>query len=83
MGPGMHADSETNTGKGGGRGGKEAARHILAFEPRARLVVSSGYCNDPVMSNYEDYGFCSALPKPYKATDISVLLSRILQTKSA
>ena len=67
----------------GGMGGKEAARHILAFEPRARLVVSSGYCNDPVMSNYEDYGFCSALPKPYKATDISVLLSRILQTKSA
>jgi PAS domain S-box-containing protein len=61
----------------GGMGGREAARHILALDPRARLVVSSGYCNDPVMANYRDYGFCCALPKPYRASDLSVLLTKL------
>jgi CheY-like chemotaxis protein len=59
----------------GGMGGKEAAQYILAIDPDARLVVSSGYYNDPVMADFKSYGFCSVMPKPYKISDIAEVLS--------
>jgi two-component system, cell cycle sensor histidine kinase and response regulator CckA len=54
----------------GGMGGAEAARQILAFDPEAVLIVSSGYSADPVMANHRQYGFRAAIEKPYKAQDI-------------
>jgi CheY-like chemotaxis protein len=36
----------------GGMGGKEAAEQILAIDPQACLIVSSGYSNDPIMSEH-------------------------------
>jgi PAS domain S-box-containing protein len=58
----------------GGMGGVEAASRIRAFDPDARLVVSSGYSDDPVMANYRDYGFCAAMEKPYKVETIAQVL---------
>ncbi len=49
----------------GGMGGQEAARRILALYPEAKLIVSSGYSNDPVMANYREHGFCAAIAKPF------------------
>lgn len=42
----------------GGMGGKSAVRSVLNINPDAKVIVSSGYSNDPVMSNYRGYGFC-------------------------
>lgn len=61
----------------GGMGGKEAARSILSFDPTARLIVSSGYCNDQVMAEYEKYGFIAAVSKPYTAEKIIKTLKRL------
>lgn len=61
----------------GGMGGVEAARRILAFDPAARLVVSSGYSDDPVMANFAEYGFCAAIEKPYKIDDIILTLRSV------
>jgi two-component system, cell cycle sensor histidine kinase and response regulator CckA len=58
----------------GGMGGKEAARQILAIDPKARLIVSSGYSNDPIMSDYSAFGFSGSIAKPYKLQDFSQLL---------
>lgn len=54
----------------GGKGGKEAAREIRKFHPQARLIVSSGYSNDPVLAHYREHGFCEVLPKPYRRNDL-------------
>ena len=62
----------------GGMGGKEAARRILEIDPGARLIVSSGYSNDPVMSDYQSFGFCATLVKPYCAREIARVLSLAL-----
>jgi two-component system cell cycle sensor histidine kinase/response regulator CckA len=62
----------------GEMGGKEAAKHILDIDPRARLIVSSGYSNDPVMSEYKKYGFCGAVVKPYKVPQLAQVLSDLL-----
>ncbi|MDD2900179.1 MAG: PAS domain S-box protein, partial [Desulfuromonadaceae bacterium] len=61
----------------GGMGGKEAAEQILAIDPGARLIVSSGYSNDLVMSNHGSYGFVGAITKPYNIEKISQILSSV------
>ncbi len=61
----------------GGLGGKDAAKQILAFFPEARLVVSSGYSNDPIMSNYSEYGFSGAIAKPYNIGEFEKVLGSL------
>lgn len=58
----------------GGMGGKEAAQLILAFDPAARLIVSSGYSTDAVMDDYESHGFCAAVVKPYNVEELAKVL---------
>jgi PAS domain S-box-containing protein len=63
----------------GGMGGREAMRELLALDPEAKAVVSSGYCQDPVMANFRDYGFRDILAKPYNVLDVSRALSTLLR----
>jgi len=62
----------------GGLGGKAAAQQILDLDPNACLIVSSGYSNDPIMSDFTTYGFCAAIGKPYKALELEQLLGSVL-----
>ncbi|MEA5112484.1 MAG: PAS domain S-box protein [Geobacteraceae bacterium] len=62
----------------GNMGGLDAAGAILALDPDARLIVSSGYSNDPVMANYLAYGFCEAIVKPFRAEELEVTMRRVL-----
>lgn len=62
----------------GGMGGKEAGREILKINPAAKVMVSSGYSNDPIMANFQDYGFCSALVKPYRFQELSKVISQLV-----
>ncbi|WP_026842611.1 ABC transporter substrate-binding protein [Citrifermentans bremense] len=64
----------------GGMGGKDAARRILELDPEARLIVSSGYSNDPVMSEHRSFGFCATLVKPYTAGDIGRVLGEAIDS---
>jgi two-component system, cell cycle sensor histidine kinase and response regulator CckA len=62
----------------GGMGGKETADQILAVDPKACLIVSSGYSNDPIMSDFRTYGFAGAVAKPYNISEFGKLLSSVL-----
>jgi len=61
----------------GGMGGKEAAQRILSFDPGARLIVSSGYSNDPIMSDFTAFGFTAAVAKPYAMEEFDHLLGSL------
>lgn len=63
----------------GGIGGKEAIKDILAIDPDARAVVSSGYANDPVMANYADFGFKGIAAKPYTMRTLQEVLGQVLK----
>ena len=65
----------------GGMGGKEAVKKLLEIDPKARAVVSSGYSDDPVLPNYEDYGFSGVIPKPFNQQDLGKVLNEILRSK--
>lgn len=62
----------------GGMGGKEAAGKLIELCPDAKLIVSSGYSNDPIMAHHKDYGFAGVVKKPYVLDDLSDLLDEIL-----
>ncbi len=63
----------------GGMGGKEAVKEILKIDPHAKVIVSSGYSNDPIMANFKDYGFCAAIVKPYQLQDLSQAMSQVAE----
>ncbi len=62
----------------GGMGGRETVQKLLALDPDAKVIVSSGYSNDPIMANYKRYGFCEAVAKPYKNDELRMVVQRIL-----
>ena len=65
----------------GGMGGKETIDKLLAYDPAAIAIVSSGYSNDPIMSNCEAYGFKGVIKKPYRIEDLSDALRDLLSRK--
>ncbi len=63
-----------------GMGGIEAVKKIHEIEPDARVVVSSGYSDDESMVNFEAFGFCASITKPYRLQDLeSVLFDKVDQ----
>jgi two-component system, cell cycle sensor histidine kinase and response regulator CckA len=62
----------------GGMGGKEAIRKLRDLDPEIKAIVSSGYCNDPIMGDFRQYGFAGVLAKPYSATEINEILRSLI-----
>jgi PAS domain S-box-containing protein len=67
----------------GGMGGKEAAQLILARDPEACLVVSSGYSHDLMLAEYRSHGFKGVLAKPYKMGELEHVFSALLTSGTA
>lgn len=61
-----------------GLGGKDIVSALLAIDPQIKIIASSGYANDPVMSHPRDYGFAGCLFKPYLSADLLAALRSIL-----
>ena len=60
-----------------GLGGIETIKALKVMDPQVKAIVSSGFTNDPVMTNFKEYGFQGVLPKPYKMKDIEDALFKI------
>jgi two-component system, cell cycle sensor histidine kinase and response regulator CckA len=61
----------------GGMGGEQTIRELLKMDPHVKAIVSSGYFDDPVMSDFQKYGFKGAIPKPYGKTDLKKALKKL------
>ncbi|MCB2180867.1 MAG: PAS domain S-box protein [Desulfobulbaceae bacterium] len=62
----------------GGMGGQDAVREILDVDPDAKVIVSSGYSNDPVMASFAEYGFKAAVAKPFNLTELGKTIKSVL-----
>jgi len=62
----------------GGMGGKKAIKELLEIDENVKAIVSSGYSNDPVVSNFSEYGFRNYLLKPYHLDDLIKVLNEVL-----
>jgi nitrogen-specific signal transduction histidine kinase/CheY-like chemotaxis protein len=58
----------------GGMGGKETMRKLQEIDSGVKGIVSSGYCNDPILANYLEYGFISVVAKPYNMEELGRVL---------
>jgi PAS domain S-box-containing protein len=62
----------------GGMGGKEAVAKILEIDPAAKVIVASGYSNDPIMANYRKYGFSGVIVKPFNIDGFLSVVKNVL-----
>jgi len=66
-----------------GMGGLEAASLILGMNPRMKMIVSSGYSDDPVMAEFGRYGFSGAIKKPYTLKELRTGVNEVLARREA
>ena len=62
----------------GGMGGKECVGKLLEINPGAVAIASSGYSEDPILSNYGEFRFKGAICKPYRVEDLAEVLQRAI-----
>lgn len=63
----------------GGLGAKETIGPLLDIDPRAKVIVSSGFSDDPLMTDFRSFGFAGFLPKPYNLTQLSTVMHKVLR----
>jgi len=62
-----------------GMGGKETIRKLREIDPGIKAIVSSGYSDDPIMSDYRRYGFNGMLVKPFQIGELSEVLYKVIK----
>jgi len=65
----------------GGMGGKEAIQKLTKIDPHVIGIVSSGYCNDPGITDYGRYGFSGVVAKPYTMGELGEKLNQVMSNK--
>ncbi|MFO7986963.1 MAG: ATP-binding protein, partial [Desulfatiglandaceae bacterium] len=62
----------------GGMEGEQTIQELVKIDPDIKAIASSGYFNDPVMADFEKYGFKAAMAKPYDMKDLKETLEKVL-----
>ncbi|UCE78450.1 MAG: PAS domain-containing protein [Nitrospiraceae bacterium] len=60
----------------GGMGGQKTMKKLIEINPDVKAIVSSGYADDPVMANYEEYGFKAAIAKPFTIAKFKAVIRK-------
>ncbi len=63
----------------GGMGGKETIKKLIEIDPDVKAIVASGYSNDPVLANFEAYGFTDVFNKASESGELLEALNRVLE----
>ena len=61
----------------GGLGGLETLSLLRKLDLQVKVVVASGYSDDPVMSNFRKFGFSGILPKPFNLSDLTLTIDQL------
>ncbi|MDH4320263.1 MAG: response regulator [Desulfobulbaceae bacterium] len=55
----------------GGEGGEKVLAKLRAVDSRIKALVASGYAENHIMSNYQEYGFDGAIGKPFTLNSLA------------
>lgn len=67
----------------GGMGGRECLEQLRCLDGHVRAIVSSGYSNDPTLSEHERHGFDATVVKPYVIQQLGSALREVMRTSVA
>lgn len=65
-----------------GMDGTEVMEKLTLIQPDVKAIISSEYLHDPVIINYEKYGFAGTLTKPYDPRELDEKLQNIIKRDS-
>lgn len=54
--------------------GKDVVNTLREIDPNANILISSGYFNDPILSDFRRYGIKGVLAKPYQLDELELML---------
>ena len=63
----------------GAMGGKVLGEKLLQRDPRLKVIIASGYSQDPILVNFRDYGFCASIRKPYTVDELKLVLAEAMK----
>jgi PAS domain S-box-containing protein len=61
----------------GGRGAKETLPMLTSTDPQAKVIISSGYSTNPMITDYRSFGFAAAIVKPYGFKELQEALGKV------
>ena len=61
----------------GGLGGVDTLKTLREDHPKIRAVVTSGFVDDAVLSNYLEHGFLGVLAKPFRIDQLISVVSEL------
>ncbi|HHZ20405.1 MAG TPA: PAS domain S-box protein [Firmicutes bacterium] len=64
----------------GGMGGQEAVAKLRQFDPGVKAIISSGYSDKPILSNFQKYGFQAVVTKPYKIEELNEVIRKVIES---
>ncbi len=67
----------------GGMGGKKALEKLLQLDAGVKAIVSSGYSNDPIMSQFKQCGFRGVVSKPYSVKTLSETVRNVIEGRTS
>jgi CheY-like chemotaxis protein len=65
----------------GSMGGEEAIKELLKIDPDVKAIIASGYSNDPIMTNFSEYGFKGVVEKPFEIYELDEALQKVIKEK--
>jgi two-component system, cell cycle sensor histidine kinase and response regulator CckA len=63
----------------GGMGGRETIRELLAVDPDARTILTSGHVEGPHNPDYGAFGVKDVIAKPFSLFELSRVLRRVIR----
>ena len=60
-----------------GEEGFQWLEKILDIDPSAKVIVASGYSNDPIIADYTSYGFAGCVSKPFRMKELTDALRKL------
>jgi two-component system cell cycle sensor histidine kinase/response regulator CckA len=62
---------------GGEENGENILHKLKEIDPELKAIITSGNTEDPVMANYQEYGFDGALKKPFSLNSLAAALDKL------
>ncbi|MFW9922599.1 MAG: response regulator [Candidatus Thorarchaeota archaeon] len=59
-----------------GLSGEEGIKLLLKYDPAAKIILSSGYSNLPIIRNYKEFGITDVLLKPYNMKVLDAMIQK-------